>query len=279
MACSQCFQGSLHSGTPKGREIQLHGRSTYVAEPPEDSAIKGIIVIVSNVFGWKLPNNRVLADTMAAEGSFRVYLPEFMNGSAAPARMLDDFNNVLSDMSVTGWFWKPYYLIRALIGILPVKIWASFPSTMPQVTSFVTALRGNEATNLPVGAAGYCWGGKHVLNLSFGDATRDGKPLIDVAFVAHPSYVVVPDEINPIQRPLSVAVGDKDLVFKPRDVEQTKAIFAQKDNVPSEVIIYPGARHGFAVRCNEENEKEARQGEEARKQAVNWFSVQFGKLR
>ncbi|KAL9581347.1 MAG: hypothetical protein Q9212_003952 [Teloschistes hypoglaucus] len=216
---------------------------------------------------------------MAAEGSFRVYLPEFMNGSAAPARMLDDFNNVLSDMSLTGWFWKPYYVIRVLIGILPVRIWASFPSTMPQVTSFVTALRDNEAANLPIGAAGYCWGGKHVLNLASGDAIRNGKPLIDVAFVAHPSYIVVPDEIHPIQRPLSVAVGDKDLVFKLKDVEQTKAIFAQKDDIPSEVIIYPGAQHGFAVRCNQENEEETRQGEEARKQAVNWFSVQFRGLK
>lgn len=173
-----------------------------------------------------------------------------------------------------------YYFIRALIGILHVKIWASFPSTMPQVTSIVTALRGNEAANLPVGAAGYCWGGKHVLNLASGDATiTDGKPLINAAFVAHPSYVVVPEEIDLIQRPLSVAVGDKGLVFKPKDVEQTKAIFAQKENVPSEVIIYPGARHGFAVRCNEENEKESRQVEKARKQAVNWFSFQFGKLQ
>ncbi|KAL8629797.1 hypothetical protein Q9189_004470 [Teloschistes chrysophthalmus] len=150
---------------------------------------------------------------------------------------------------------------------------------MPQVTSFVAALRENEAS-LPIGAAGYCWGGKHVLNLASGHAkTTDGKPLIDAAFVAHPSYVVVPDEIQPIKRPLSVAVGDNDIAFKPNQVEQTKAIFAQKDNVPSEVVIYPGARHGFAVRCNEKNEKEARQGEEARKQAVNWFSVQFGKLK
>ncbi|KAL8629643.1 hypothetical protein Q9189_004661 [Teloschistes chrysophthalmus] len=272
-------KGGWQSGIPQGREIQLHGRFTYVAEPPEDGTVIGIVVIVSNAFGWTLPNNRVLADTMAAEGSFRVYLPEFMNGSAAPARMLDDFNNVLSDMSLTGWFWKPYYVVRVLIGILPVRIWASFPSTMPQVTSFVTALRENEAASLPIGAAGYCWGGKHVLNLASGDAVRDGKPLIDAAFVAHPSYIVVPDEINPIQRPLSVAVGDKDLVFKPKDVEQTKAIFAQKDDVPSEVIIYPGAQHGFAVRCNQENKKETRQGEEARKQAVNWFSVQFGKLK
>lgn len=80
MSCSQCFQGSLHSGIPQGREIQLHGRFTYVAEPPEDGTVIGIVVIVSNAFGWTLPNNRVLADTMAAEGSFRVYLPEFMNG-------------------------------------------------------------------------------------------------------------------------------------------------------------------------------------------------------
>ncbi|KAL8660677.1 MAG: hypothetical protein Q9202_006334 [Teloschistes flavicans] len=279
MACSQCFQGSLHDGIPQGNEIQLHGLSTYVAEPPENSTIKGVIVIVSDAFGWTLPNNRVLADTIAAEGSFRVYLPEFMNGSAAPARMLNDFENVLSDRSLAGWLWKPYYVMRVLIGIFPSRIWASFPTSMPQVTSFVTAMRENEAANLPIGAAGYCWGGKHVLNLASSDAAKDGRPLIDAAYVAHPSNIAVPDEINSIQRPVSVAIGDNDMVFKPKDVDQTKAILIQKDDVPSEVIIYPGARHGFAVRCNQDNEKEVRQGEEARHQAVNWFRVQFGKLQ
>lgn len=80
MSCSQCFRGTIHGGVPQGKEIQLYGRSTYVAEPPEGSEMNGIIVVVSDALGWTFSNMRVLADTLAKEGSFRVYLPEFMNG-------------------------------------------------------------------------------------------------------------------------------------------------------------------------------------------------------
>jgi len=80
MSCSECFQGTIHDGVPQGKEKQFYGRSTYVAEPPDGSEIKGIIVIVSDALGWTFSNMWVLADTMAKEGPFRVYLPEFMNG-------------------------------------------------------------------------------------------------------------------------------------------------------------------------------------------------------
>lgn len=80
MSCSECFKGSIHDGIPQGKEINLHGLPTYIAEPPSGTEIKGIIVIVSDAFGWTLPNTRVLADAMAKEGPFIVYLPEFMNG-------------------------------------------------------------------------------------------------------------------------------------------------------------------------------------------------------
>lgn len=80
MSCSQCFPGTIHDGVPQDTETQLYGRSPYVAEPPEGSEIKGIIVIVSDALDWKFSNMRVLADTMAKEGPFRVYLPESING-------------------------------------------------------------------------------------------------------------------------------------------------------------------------------------------------------
>lgn len=80
MSCSQCIQGTIHDGVPQGKETQLYGRSTYVAEPPEGSEMNGIILVVSDALGWTFSNMRVLFDTMAKEGSFRVYLPEFMNG-------------------------------------------------------------------------------------------------------------------------------------------------------------------------------------------------------
>ena len=172
-----------------------------------------------------------------------------------------------------------YYTVRIMMGIIPQKIFACFSVSMPQVESFVTAVRENETTNIPLGAAGYCWGGKHVVNLAHGKTAKSGKPLIDAAFVAHPSHLAIPDEIEKVMQPLSIAIGDNDLALKPAGVIQIKEILDRKVDVRSEVTVYPGARHGFAVRSNPGVEKEEKQAEEAREQAVNWLSFHFGKLK
>ena len=76
--CPDCFRGTITKEIPNGKETVLHGLPTYVAESEGDS--KGIIVFISDAFGWKMPNNRVLADRYAEKGSYTVYLPDFMNG-------------------------------------------------------------------------------------------------------------------------------------------------------------------------------------------------------
>ena len=56
MSCSNCFKGTIHEGTPLGKEVKIQNRDTYVAEPPSTDATtppetRGIIVIVSDAFG------------------------------------------------------------------------------------------------------------------------------------------------------------------------------------------------------------------------------------
>ena len=81
MACADCFRGNIHEGTPKGEETTIHGLATYVARPPQGSAVsRGIIVIIPDAFGWKFGNNRLLADSYAEKGGYTVYLPDFMDG-------------------------------------------------------------------------------------------------------------------------------------------------------------------------------------------------------
>ena len=93
MSCSNCFKGIIHEGTPRGQEVKIHGRDTYVAEPPIRSSsrqtVSGIIVILSDAFGWTFVNSRVLADELARKGHYRVYLPDVLDGRVAPLRLLD----------------------------------------------------------------------------------------------------------------------------------------------------------------------------------------------
>lgn len=58
----------------------MHGRNTYVARPDAGTAPVAVIVIVSDAFGWELPNTRALADAYARRGPFLVYVPDFMDG-------------------------------------------------------------------------------------------------------------------------------------------------------------------------------------------------------
>ncbi len=69
-------------GTPAGKEDTIHGLPTYVTEPPDGTAPKGVVVVIPDAFGWKLNNNRILADQYAKRIGVIVYLPDFMNGMA-----------------------------------------------------------------------------------------------------------------------------------------------------------------------------------------------------
>lgn len=80
MSCPDCFSGSVHEGTPRGRIIKLHGLDTYVTEPGDGREVKNIIIIIPDAFGWEFVNNRLLADHYADKGQYRVYLPDFMLG-------------------------------------------------------------------------------------------------------------------------------------------------------------------------------------------------------
>ena len=148
----------------------------------------------------------------------------------------------------------------------------------PRIFDFFKALRQNEAADLPLGAAGFCWGGRYATLLCH-DAEKapDGKSLVDVGFIAHPSLLVLPDDIELVRKPLSIAVGTRDNQLSLPKLEQIKAIFAEKEQGKFELVVYEGAMHGFAVRGNPNNRKELEQGREAEDQAVAWFTRWLGR--
>lgn len=69
--------GTIHNEAPNGTEDTIHGLQTYVAS---GDSMKGVIVIIPDVFGWILPNVRLLADGFARKTGLTVYVPDFMSG-------------------------------------------------------------------------------------------------------------------------------------------------------------------------------------------------------
>ena len=69
-----CTGGFSWHGQPAGRETTVASLSTYVSGSgaPDSPAV----LIVSDVFGWTLPNTRLLADHFAREANLTAYLPD-----------------------------------------------------------------------------------------------------------------------------------------------------------------------------------------------------------
>lgn len=56
---SCCLSGKIQTGKPKGREAEIAGLQTYIAEPENGSPSRTVVFLV-DIFGWTLPNIRLL---------------------------------------------------------------------------------------------------------------------------------------------------------------------------------------------------------------------------
>ena len=138
-------------------------------------------------------------------------------------------------------------------------------------------LRKEEGATLPIGAAGFCWGGKFVVLLANGaENTIDSRPLIDVGFTGHPSFLKLPDEIEKMTLPVSFAIGDGDNQVPLDKAKQIKPIIEGKPgNAKGELVTYANTTHGFAVRAVLTDEDTAKTAADAEEQALNWFNTHF----
>jgi len=202
-------------------------------------------------------------------------------GDGFPASAMTDIDGLFKP-GLTANILKIYHFIRLLWWAVPFKINNPEPRCRAKVTTFFDALRTHEAANAPVGAAGFCWGGQWVVELC-ADRVKaaNGKSLVDVGYTAHPSRVKVPDDIEKVVKPLSVAACEHDRQLPKPAAEQTRDILEGKTakgkgvGVAHEFVWYEGAHHGFAVRASEEDKKQAAKGEMAAKQAIEWFKRWF----
>ncbi|PVI00972.1 alpha/beta-hydrolase [Periconia macrospinosa] len=292
MSCPDCFRGGISKNHPTGKEVIVNGYPTYVAEPEAGISPKGIIVFITDAFGWDFVNNRVLCDHYAKEG-FLVYCPDLMNGRSLSPSIIAAFD-LMSDKS-TSWFTaifiKPFVILKCLCHVVLWIRSCKPPKTEAGVIKFFQALRTSPppfpTQDLKIGAAGFCWGGKHAVTLAqdrpehrvtrhFSQSLSSAPELlIDAAFVAHPSYIKVPDDVELIKVPISWSVGEEDMQMKGPDVQNMKTILEDKTDANHEVKLIPSAVHGFAIRNHPEDKEELRAAQLAEDQAVSWFSRWF----
>jgi dienelactone hydrolase len=246
MACPACVTGTLHVGNPTGTEETLYGLPTYVASPPSGTAPKGTVVIIPDAFGWTFTNNRVLADSYAQKGNFRVLLPDFMDGCVLSPDLLICMDAILEKHESFGvhTLWKAVYIVQAMKLFLPWRFRCGTAATHPRVLEYMKKLRIEDESH-PIGAAGFCWGGKHVFMLANDtEKTSNGKSLITAGFTAHPSYITFPTDVDAVKLPLSVACGSEDHQIGGEKILTLEAGLRQCP-AECEVKTYEGATHGM----------------------------------
>ncbi|KAL1614744.1 hypothetical protein SLS54_009501 [Diplodia seriata] len=288
-----CAAGEIHTGTPSGRVDKVHGLDCYIASPPVGTEPEGVVVILPDVFGWELVNTRILADAYAAKGNYLVYLPELQDGMAFDPSLLTSLAN-LEASGLTALLSRAYHLARLASWWIPFARANTDAAVRARLYPFLAAIRTDPATGrLPVAAAGFCWGGYWCFQLA-ADAAADrvevesesGKrqalSLVDAVFTAHPANMRVPEDVEAVRLPLSVAAAAIDKMFPKRDVDVARAILERKgkeEGQRHEVVWYEGCHHGWAIRGNKEDEAEGRKGLEAEEQALRWFEARFGEVR
>ena len=85
----------------------------------------------------------------------------------------------------------------------------------------------------------------------------------------------MPRAIEAAKLRLSVAIGHEDRAMKWPRIVRMKEIPEVKLRGEHEVVVMPGAKHGFAVRVDPTDEVQLEFAERAEDQAVEWFSRRF----
>uniref|UniRef100_A0A1D1ZHA9 Endo-1,31,4-beta-D-glucanase n=1 Tax=Anthurium amnicola TaxID=1678845 RepID=A0A1D1ZHA9_9ARAE len=207
----------------------IAGLRTYTAGSPTSHRA---ILLVTDIYGYQAPNLRNIADEAAAAGFF-VVAPDFYYG----------------DPYVDGEPWDDWSRRHGTV------------KGAEDAKAVVAALRRGGATS--IGAAGFCWGGKVVVEL----AKSDG---IDAAVLLHPAMVTV-DDIKEVEVPMEVLGGELDEISPPSLLKQFELILSTKSGIESFVKVFPGVPHGFSIRYDANDKFAVKTAEEAQQDMLNWF--------
>ncbi|GFY98774.1 alpha/beta-Hydrolases superfamily protein [Actinidia rufa] len=256
-----------------GSVVELGGLKAYTTGPSDS---KLAIVLISDVYGYEPPNLRKLADKVAASGYY-VVVPDFFYGEPYAPDNTDR----------------------------PLPIWIQSHGTdkgFEDAKPVIAALKNKGIS--AIGAAGFCWGAKVVVELAKSD-------YIQAAVLLHPSLVTVDDikdaliqvligsgvdvgwngtyvmgsskwggreplgwlggRWEEVKAPLAVLGAETDRISPPELLKQFEEVLSVRPEIHGYVKIFPGVVHGWTVRYNVEDEKAVKCAEEAHQNMLDWF--------
>ncbi|SCU77454.1 LADA_0A00540g1_1 [Lachancea dasiensis] len=230
-----CFTGNLHEGESIGEIKELFGLKTYVTGSASNDKI---VIILTDVFGLKLVNNRLIADQIGKAG-YKVLIPDILFGD--PVTALDgsvDFKD---------------YAYRHRPEV-----------TRPIIDGFLHPLK-KELNPKFLGVIGHCFGGRYVLDL-----IQLPAPLADAAAIAHPSSLENQKFENIGQTPLLISAAQVDRSFNTEARHTAEKILSENGAV-FQVDLFSNVSHGFAVRGDITDAKVKYAKEKVLSDQIHWF--------
>ncbi|KAL2339136.1 hypothetical protein Fmac_013582 [Flemingia macrophylla] len=216
-----------------GHVQKLGGLDSYLTGSPDSNLA---IILISDVFGYEAPNLRYLADKVAAAGYY-VIVPDFFHA--------DPYNPDNTSRPVPVWL-KDHGPDKGFEAAKPI----------------IDALKGKGV--LAIGAAGFCWGAKVVVELA-------KSRLIQAAVQLHPSFVSV-DDIKGVDIPIAILGAEIDHLSPPELLKQFEQVLNAKPGVVDYFVkIFPKVSHGWTVRYSKEDAEAVKAAEEAHQDMLNWF--------
>ncbi|KAG2421751.1 hypothetical protein HFD88_005727 [Aspergillus terreus] len=265
MSCLTCFKGSSHDYmTPKGTTETIHGIETYVAGLPAERQSPSTIILLTDVFGLNLVNNKILADHFASVTGCRVLVPDIVPGGGVPITTI----TAMEDFAYPTSHWYDILghirTMASAIRIAPyfLRILLEGQQASSTVLGYVRSLRADMPIGAKLGVAGYCWGAREATKLAKEPTNPGGEePLLAALYIAHPSSLRLPDDLSDaIERfgvPFSLSAAEFDFCVSREEAIELEAVLRTRlgesndgGNYYYQIRVYEGVQHGFACRAN-----------------------------
>lgn len=232
-----CLTGVKHEGTPKGSITTLGGIESYITG---DKTSSKVVLYFPDVFGHKLINAQLLADSFAEAGYLTV-IPDILDGDAFTLEMGEKLFEHFGK-------WLPNH---------------SYEKVLPIVEKSYEAVK-SEFNPKHIYSVGYCFGGRYTIALL-------GQQKLSAGAVAHPSLVQI-EEIQALKGPLLISAAEQDVIYTPELRQKTETTLAEI-GAEYHTTLSAGVSHGFAVRCDPKDKKAVEARDKAFSDDLWWFNT------